>query len=94
MNDVLTFITIVQIYQVEGMVALGKMKHPVTNELMKNQDHARYVIDMLAILKEKTTGNLNIDEARILEQTISTLKLNFVDEFGNPDAPASAGNLA
>jgi hypothetical protein len=61
---------------------------------MKNQDHARYVIDMLAILKEKTTGNLNIDEARILEQTISTLKLNFVDEFGNPDAPASAGNLA
>jgi hypothetical protein len=49
---------------------------------------------MLAILKEKTTGNLNIDEARILEQTISTLKLNFVDEFGNPDAPASAGNLA
>lgn len=94
MNDVLTFITIVQIYQVEGMVALGKMKHPVTNELMKNQDHARYVIDMLTILKDKTTGNLNIDEARILDQTISTLKLNFVDEFGNPDGPATSGNLA
>ncbi len=94
MNDVLTFITIVQIYQVEGMVALGKMKHPVTNEFMKNQDHARYVIEMLTILQDKTKGNLNVDEGRILEQTISTLKLNFVDEFGNPDALASPTNLA
>lgn len=94
MNDVLTFITLVQVYQVEGMVALGKMKHPATDEFMKNQDYARYVIDLLKILKEKTTGNLNIDESRMLEQTISTLQLNFVDEFGNPDAPATSGNLA
>ncbi len=94
MNDVLTFITLVQVYQVEGMVALGKMKHPATDEFMKNQDYARYVIDLLNILKEKTAGNLNIDESRILEQTVSTLQLNFVDEFGKPDGPATSGNLA
>lgn len=75
-----TFLNVIQIYQVEGMVALGKMLNPATNEITKSLDHARYVIDVLDILKEKTKGNLSAEEERFLDQTISSLKLNFVDE--------------
>jgi hypothetical protein len=83
----INFKTIVQMFQVEGMVALGKMLNPATNELTRNLDHARYVIDVLEVLQEKTKGNLDADDQRFLDQTVSTLRLNFVEESGNPAAP-------
>ena len=85
-----TFLTIVQVYQIEGMVAIGKMLNPSTNTITKNLEHARYVIDMLEILADKTQGNLSSDEQRFLVNTLSTLRLNFVEEFGNPSAPPPA----
>ena len=85
-----TFLTIIQVYQIEGMVAIGKMLNPGTNTITKNLEHARYVIDMLEILAEKTKGNLTSDEQRFLDNTLSTLRLNFLEEFGNPSAPPPA----
>lgn len=85
-----TFMTIVQMYQIEGMVAIGKMLNPGTNTITKNIDHARFVIDLLDILSQKTNGNLADDEKRFLDNTLSTLRLNFLEEFGNPSAPPSA----
>jgi len=82
--------TIVQMYQIEGMVAIGKMLNPGTNTITKNIDHARFVIDLLDILSQKTSGNLDADEKRFLENTLSTLRLNFLEEFGNPSAPPPA----
>lgn len=89
-----TFTTIVQIYQFEGLVALGKMLNPVTNESNKNIDHARFVIDVLGILQQKTHGNLSSEETSFLDQTLSTLRLNFLEEFGNPSAPSTTDQLA
>ena len=89
-----TFLTIIQVYQIEGMVALGKMLNPATNEITKSIEHARYVIDVLDVLQQRTKGNLEPNEAHFLDQTLSTLKLNFVDEFGNPHAPFTTGELA
>ncbi|MCX6141364.1 MAG: DUF1844 domain-containing protein [Candidatus Kapabacteria bacterium] len=89
-----TFLTVIQVFQIEGMVALGKMLNPATNQITKSIDHARYVIDVLDVLHEKTKGNLDPGEANFLEQTLSTLKLNFVDEFGDPNTAFTAGELA
>lgn len=89
-----TFLTLIQVHQIEGMVALGKMLNPATNEITKSMEHARYVIDVLDLLHTKTKGNLSDEESRFLEQTLASLKLNFVDEYGNPNAPASNGELA
>ncbi len=88
------FMMIVQMYQIEGFVALGKMMHPATNELAKSQEHAEWIIELLSVIQEKTKGNLEAAEARMLEETLSTLRLNYVEEFGNPSTPSSAGNLA
>ena len=85
----INFKTIIQVFQVEGMVALGKMLNPATNELTRNLEHARYVIDVLEILHEKTRGNLDAEDQRFLDNTLSTLRLNYVEETGNPSAPPS-----
>lgn len=85
-----TFLTIVQMFQLEGMVALGKMLNPGTNTITKNLEHARYVIDILEILADRTKNNLSDDEERFLDQTLSTLRLNFVEESANPAVPPKA----
>lgn len=81
-----TFLTLIQMFQMEGMVALGKMLNPATNTLTPNQDHARYVIDILEVLRDKTAGNRSSDEDRFLDQTLSTLKLNFIQTETAPPA--------
>jgi hypothetical protein len=39
---------------------------------------ARHSIDMLAILQEKTKGNLTREENRLLENTLTELRMRFV----------------
>jgi len=86
-----SFLTVVQMFQLEGMVALGKMLNPATNQITKNLDHAKYVIDILDILAEKTSGNLTDDEKKFLDHTVSTLKLNFLEESKNNVLPSTSG---
>ncbi|MBL0321585.1 MAG: DUF1844 domain-containing protein [Ignavibacteria bacterium] len=51
-----TFLTVIQVFQIEGMVALGKMLNPATNEITKSMEHARYVIDVLRYPARKDEG--------------------------------------
>lgn len=85
--------TIIQMYQLEGMVALGKMLNPGTNQITKNLEHARFVIDILEVLHEKTVNNLESDERTFLDQTLSTLRLNYVEESDKNVGSASGENL-
>ncbi len=39
---------------------------------------ARHSIDMLAVLQEKTRGNLTMDEARLLENGLTELRFRYV----------------
>ena len=88
-----TFLTLIQMFQLEGMVALGKMLNPANNQITRNLEHAKYVIDILEVLKEKTEGNLTDDERRFIEQSLSTLRLNFLEETDKPTAPPT-GEIA
>ncbi len=40
---------------------------------------ARNTIDLLGLLKEKTTGNLDAEEARLLETLLYELRLKFIE---------------
>lgn len=86
----LTFLQLIQVYQLEGMVALGKMLNPATNELSKSLQHAQYIIAVLETLTEKTSGNLTSEEQHFLNQTLTSLRLNYIDETGNPSSAPQA----
>jgi hypothetical protein len=43
-----------------------------------NLDLARHTIDLMAILQEKTKGNLTMEERRMLENSVTELRFRFV----------------
>ncbi len=47
-----------------------------------NLDLARHFIDMLAMLQQKTRGNLSIEEQRLLDNSITELRFRFVQTAG------------
>lgn len=45
-------------------------------------DIARHTIDLLAILQQKTKGNLTLEEQRLLENTLTELRFRYVQAVG------------
>ena len=78
------FLQLVLGLQQSGMMALGKLMNPMTRTLERNLDAARDVIDTLAAIEARTRGNLDPDEARVLQQVLADLRLNYVDEVKRP----------
>ena len=62
----------------EAMVALGQFPSPGTEEVSVSLDHAGYAIDMLAMLEEKTKGNLNPAEEKMMTDLLHQLRMMFV----------------
>jgi hypothetical protein len=89
------FSGIVQMFQIEGFTALGKIAHPMTGKTEKNLEQASFVIDLLAVLQEKTKGNLSDSEYRLLDNALRDLRLNYVSDSASPAAstPDSSGDL-
>ncbi len=66
--------------QYGAMIYMGKFVNPGTGKLERNLDAARFTIDLLGMLDEKTRGNLSKDEETFLRQVLTTLRLNYLDE--------------
>jgi hypothetical protein len=63
-----------------AQVALHQMsgeKNPATGAVEVALEEARQTIEILQMLKEKTKGNLTVDEKRTVEDLIYHLKLEF-----------------
>jgi ABC-type transporter Mla subunit MlaD len=82
------FLQLVLGLQQGGMVALGKLMNPLTRQIDKNLDAARDTIDTLEALETRTQGNLESDEARVLRQVLTELRMNYVDEVRKAGAKA------
>lgn len=59
-------------------MALGLAPHPVSGKLEKDLSLARFNIDLLAMLEEKTKGNRSTDEDRFLQSVLQDLRMKFV----------------
>ncbi len=63
----------------QTMIFLGEMPNPMTNQVEKNLKQAKFLIDTLVILRDKTKGNLSKEEDDLLNGSIYELQLRFVD---------------
>lgn len=82
------FMYLVGTFQSSAWIALGKMKNPMTDKIERNLEQASYYIDLLVMLQSKTKGNVSEYEEQMLINTVSELKMNFIDEQKNTNNPA------
>jgi hypothetical protein len=62
----------------EALMALGQIPHPLTGKVELQRDHAKYLIDTIEMLSEKTKGNLTPDEQQMLDTLLHQLRMAFV----------------
>ena len=62
----------------EALMALGQVPHPVTNERKARRNQAKYLIDTIEILKEKTEGNIPPEESTAIGDLLHQLRMAFV----------------
>ena len=73
--DFLTYITSLAF---QAMVFLGEVPSPATNKIEKNLPQAKILIDTLGLLREKTKGNLNEQEDKLLNTSVYELQMKYV----------------
>ncbi|MGE4132871.1 MAG: DUF1844 domain-containing protein [Bdellovibrionales bacterium] len=78
-----SFSTLVLSLASSAVMALGLEKNPHTGQVEKDLNLARFNIDILNMLLEKTKGNLTADEGKFLESVVSDLQIKFVYVSGD-----------
>lgn len=73
-----TFEVLVSTLATEAMVSLGQLPHPATGRTEVSLDQARYFVDTLAVIEEKTRGNLTPEEAQGLESVLHQLRMLYI----------------
>jgi len=74
-------------------IFLGLAPHPQTGQVAQDLEHAKYFIDQLEMLEAKTRGNLDKREEALLRQSLTTLRLAFVEAVSKPAATAPGADL-
>ena len=62
----------------EAMIALGQIPHPATGQTEMRPNQAKYLIDTIAVLSEKTKGNVSAEEEQAFTNLLHQLRLAFV----------------
>ena len=73
-----SFTFIVLSLRAQTEMQLGLMQFDEEEKQPPNLTMARHTIDLMAVLMEKTKGNLSLDEHRMLENSLTELRFRFV----------------
>jgi hypothetical protein len=83
------FIEFVMMHAQNAALFLGQIPNPKTGEGEVNLELAKMFIDQLAMIQEKTRGNLTSDEATVLKNTLSNLQMIYVEVAQSPKGSVS-----
>jgi len=86
------FIEFVMMHAQNAALFLGQIPNPKTGEGEVNLEIAKMFIDQLAMIQEKTRGNLTNEESTVLRNALSNLQMAFVEVARmQPGGGAAAG---
>jgi hypothetical protein len=75
----------------QAFVSLGLVQDPQTSTVRKDLPQAKAMIDVLAMLRDKTRGNLDEVEARMMDEMLDELRLRYVRESRDARKPQDQG---
>ena len=73
-----SFLTLITEMSIQVMMNLGEIPHPVSGKPQRDLAHAKHTIDLLAVIKDKTQGNLSTEEEGALDQYLYDLRMKYV----------------
>lgn len=65
---------------IQASIFLGKMPNPATNKIEEDPTQAKFLIDTLGMLQEKTKGNLSPEESTLLENVLYELRTQYISK--------------
>ena len=77
-EPIMDFSNIILSYAVNATIHLGLSPDPSTGQITIDLNRAKDLIDMLDLLKSKTSGNLTDEEVKVMDETLSNLKMLYV----------------
>jgi len=63
----------------QTLVSLGEIPNPMTNKKEVNLMQAKYMVDTIEMVKDKTKGNLTDPEAKLVEDILYQLRMKYVE---------------
>lgn len=77
-----TFSAFIMSLASSALVGLGEVPDPASGKIARDLILARHNIDLLDMLRQKTRGGVNEDEASLLESLLCELRLKYVINCG------------
>ena len=67
----------------QALIQLGSVPNPLTGKTEINLPLAQHSIEILAMIEEKTRGNLKEDEKKVLASSLYDLRMRYVQAVQN-----------
>ncbi len=64
----------------QASISMGAVENPATNKKEEDLTQAKFIIDTLAMLKTKTSGNLTKEEETLLENVLYELRMHYISK--------------
>ncbi len=64
----------------QATIFLGQIPNPVSQKTEEDLPQAKFIIDTLGMLQEKTKGNLSVDETELLENLLYELRTVYLSK--------------
>lgn len=78
-QEAIDFCTLIMSFASAAMIGMGKVPDPVTGQINKDLVMARQNIDILSLLRDKTSGNLSEKEDKLMESILYDLRISYVE---------------
>jgi hypothetical protein len=73
-----SFALIVSSFVAQALIALGEMQSPVDGAKKQDLEAAKFSIDLLQVLSDKTKGSLTEEERKMLDSSLYDLRMRYV----------------
>lgn len=77
-DDPASFVNFLSTLATNAAAALGAVPHPATGKRSLDLDTGKYWLDVLAMVKDKTNGNLHAQESQLLDGLLADLRMQYV----------------
>ena len=90
-RDTFLFQHLVVMFQTLALQQMGKLTSPITGKVERDLHQAKITVDMLGMIQNRTEGNLEENEKKILDTVMMELQMNYIDETARAAEEEEAG---